>query len=85
MGIVICYGIAFLTLFMSRCRPVSQQWDPQPGGSCRDITIDQLASVSLNMVIDIAIVILPLPVLWGLQLALRSKVAITVMFSIGLL
>ena len=37
------------------------------------------------MAIDIAIVILPLPVLWGLQLALRSKIAITVMFSIGLL
>ncbi|KND86233.1 hypothetical protein TOPH_09134 [Tolypocladium ophioglossoides CBS 100239] len=85
MGIVVCYGIAFMILFMTRCEPVWQQWDPQPGGSCRNITNDEIISVVINMSIDIAIIILPLPVLWGLQLALRYKVVITIMFSIGLM
>ncbi|KAL6861929.1 hypothetical protein J3F83DRAFT_746202 [Trichoderma novae-zelandiae] len=83
MGVVGAYGIAFLVLFMTQCHPISQQWDPVPGGSCRNIVVQELTSVSLNMVIDIAIVILPLPALWSLQLAVRSKLVVSVMFSIG--
>lgn len=85
IGVVAAYGIAFFILFMSRCVPASQQWHPTEHGHCRDIYLDQVTSVSINMVIDIAIVALPLPVLWNLQLAVRSKIAVTVMFSIGLL
>jgi hypothetical protein len=85
MGVVGCYGIAFLVLFMTQCRPIYQQWNPQPGGTCRNLVVQELTSVSLNMIIDIIIVILPLPVLWSLQLAVRSKLAVSVMFSIGLM
>ncbi|KAL7930097.1 hypothetical protein V8C35DRAFT_324531 [Trichoderma chlorosporum] len=84
MGVVGCYGVAFLVLFMTQCRPISQQWDPVPGGTCRNLVIQELTSVSLNMVVDIGIVIMPLPVLWNLQLAVRSKLVVSVMFSIGL-
>lgn len=84
IGIVAAYGIAFFILFMSRCVPVEYQWSLNPGSHCRDIYIDQVTSVSLNIVIDLAIIILPMPYLWTLKLAMRSKVAITVMFSIGL-
>ncbi|KAK4077781.1 uncharacterized protein Triagg1_3475 [Trichoderma aggressivum f. europaeum] len=83
MGVVACYGVAFLILFMTQCRPISQQWDPVPGGTCRNIVVQELTSVSLNMVVDIGIVIMPLPVLWSLQLAVRSKLVVSVMFSIG--
>lgn len=85
MGVVGCYGIAFFVLFMTQCRPIDQQWNPHKGGSCRDLVIQELTSVSLNMIIDIIIVFLPLPVLWNLQLATRSKLVVSVMFSIGLI
>lgn len=85
MGIVGGYGVAFLVIFCTNCRPISQQWDPVPGGVCKDVTIEQIASVSVNMVIDTAIVVLPMPPLWGLQMPIRKKIAITGLFSIGLM
>ncbi|KAJ0369980.1 hypothetical protein COL154_001786 [Colletotrichum chrysophilum] len=84
MGVVGAYGVAFLILFMSRCTPMSQQWAPVEGGHCRDITIDQIVSVTINIVVDIAMTALPMPALWGLQMPLRNKVAVTAMFGMGI-
>ncbi|KAJ0139505.1 hypothetical protein CTA2_1771 [Colletotrichum tanaceti] len=84
MGVTGAYGVAFLVIFMTRCLPVSQQWAPVPGGQCRDITIDQIVSVTVNIVIDIAMTILPMPALWGLQMPLKNKIAVSAMFGMGL-
>ncbi|KAK1590111.1 uncharacterized protein LY79DRAFT_555910 [Colletotrichum navitas] len=84
MGVTGAYGVAFLILFMSRCVPVSQQWNPVPGGHCRDITIDQIVSVCINIVLDIAMTALPMPMLWGLQMPLKNKIAVSAMFGMGL-
>ncbi|EFQ35839.1 integral membrane protein [Colletotrichum graminicola] len=84
MGVVGAYGVAFLILFMSRCVPMSQQWDPVPGGHCRDITIDQIVSVSINIIVDVAMTALPMPMLWGLQMPLKNKIAVSAMFGMGL-
>ncbi|KDN63677.1 putative integral membrane protein [Colletotrichum sublineola] len=83
MGITGAYGVAFLILFMSRCTPMSQQWAPVPGGHCRDITIDQIVSVSINIVVDVAMTALPMPMLWGLQMPLKNKIAVSAMFAMG--
>lgn len=85
MGIVGAYGIAFLCVFMTNCQPVSQQWDPVPGGWCRDIANEEFTSVSLNMVIDLAIAIMPMPVLWRLRMSTRSKIMISLIFGLGFL
>lgn len=83
MGVTGAYGVAFLILFMSRCTPMSQQWAPVPGGHCRDITIDQIVSVTINIILDIAMTIMPMPMLWGLQMPLKNKVAVSAMFGMG--
>ncbi|KAK2049811.1 integral membrane protein [Colletotrichum somersetense] len=84
MGVTGAYGVAFLILFMSRCTPMSQQWNPVPGGHCRDITIDQIVSVSINIIVDVAMTVLPMPMLWGLQMPLKNKIAVSAMFGMGL-
>ncbi|GJC96504.1 Integral membrane protein [Colletotrichum higginsianum IMI 349063] len=83
MGFTGAYGVAFLIIFMTRCLPVSQQWAPVPGGHCRDITIDQIVSVTINIVLDIAMTVLPMPALWGLQMPLKNKIAVSAMFGMG--
>lgn len=85
MFIVSAYGVAFLCAFFTNCQPLSQPWNPVPEGHCKNVTIEQIASVSSNMIIDAVIVILPLPPLWGLQMATRKKIAISGLFSLGLL
>ena len=85
MGIVGGYGVAFLVVFCTNCSPISQSWAPVPGGYCKDVTVEEITSVSVNMVVDAIIVFLPLPPLWGLQMAIRKKIAISCLFSIGLM
>jgi hypothetical protein len=81
---VVVFGISFFVVFMTQCQPISYLWNPVPGGSCRDLVYQEYASVSVNMAIDVVIFILPLPVLWNLQMTTRKKFYVTIMLSIGL-
>ncbi|KAI5926905.1 hypothetical protein F4810DRAFT_651396 [Camillea tinctor] len=83
MVIDVCFGITFLVVFITHCNPVSQEWDPVPWGWCRPLNLSELSSISLNLALDTAIVVLPMPLLWNLQMALSKKLLVMVMFSFG--
>ncbi|KAI1135143.1 hypothetical protein F5Y05DRAFT_395763 [Hypoxylon sp. FL0543] len=83
IGVVICYCIAFFAVYMTNCRPIDQLWHPANWGSCREMSISDFATLGTNIALDIAIIILPMPVLWNLHLPLRNKISISIMFSIG--
>lgn len=84
MGVCIAYAIAFIPVFMTNCRPLEASWNPALG-HCKPVKRQEFASVSINMVIDLAIVLLPLPTIWTLQMRLKKKVFISFMFSLGFL
>ncbi|KAI5862502.1 hypothetical protein GGS23DRAFT_570527 [Durotheca rogersii] len=79
-----CYGVSFLVVYLTNCTPVDQLWNPTPDGHCRDMQISDFATVAINMLFDLAILLLPLPTLWGLKLPLRKKIVVTIMFSFGI-
>ncbi|GAP87232.1 putative integral membrane protein [Rosellinia necatrix] len=79
----VIYIVSFIPVFLTGCIPLSQYWDPQPGGWCRDTLIGDNATVGVNLVLDFAVLLLPLPVLWRLQMSVRDKLTVTAMFSIG--
>ncbi|KAM7206084.1 Cytochrome P450 [Naviculisporaceae sp. PSN 640] len=83
MVICACYFITFLVVFITHCDPVDQQWNPVPNGSCRDVTHTELASNTINSIIDLTIVCMPLPCLWSLKMPLRKKITVLFMFSLG--
>ncbi|KAI4595495.1 hypothetical protein KJ359_006841 [Pestalotiopsis sp. 9143b] len=85
MVAVVGYFIAFLILFMTNCIPLSNLWDPVPGGWCREITTEEYTSVAFNLVIDLGILILPMPAVWTLKMPLRNKVFVSIMFGVGLI
>ncbi|KAI2622481.1 hypothetical protein GGR54DRAFT_598680 [Hypoxylon sp. NC1633] len=86
-------AIAFVCAFfvtatataLSLCQPIAFGWNKTiSGGYCGDIGQAELAGAAFNMVLDIIIVLLPLPVVWNLQLSTDKKVGITVTFGLGL-
>ncbi|KAI3322051.1 integral membrane protein [Xylariaceae sp. AK1471] len=85
MLIVVCYGISFLVAYQTGCRPVSQRWAPVEGGQCRDVTSEQFGTIGVNLALDIAIVVLPMPTLWNLNMSQRNKLVVTLMFGIGVI
>ncbi|RWA14132.1 hypothetical protein EKO27_g983 [Xylaria grammica] len=83
VGLVVVYIVSFIPLFLTNCIPLSQYWDPKPTGWCRDTIIGDNATVAANLVLDFAVLVLPLPVLWRLQMSIRDKLTVTAMFGIG--
>ena len=65
------------------CRPLAKNWNPLLPGTCGDSIKSVLATSIINVTIDLIIIILPMPVLWGLQMALKRKVQLSVIFGLG--
>jgi hypothetical protein len=61
-------------------------WDEiVPGSSCGSQLAASVAIGTFDILIDFAIIILPLPMLKTLQLPAAEKLGLTVIFGIGLL
>ncbi|KAI0538970.1 hypothetical protein GGR58DRAFT_466136 [Xylaria digitata] len=78
------WGIAVFILLALDCHPFAFNWDKTiPGGYCVNIKASYLSAHVANLTVDSSIAFLPAPVLWGLQMPLRKKIAITVLFALG--
>ncbi|PYI31821.1 hypothetical protein BP00DRAFT_486485 [Aspergillus indologenus CBS 114.80] len=82
---VVAYFVSFLPIFLTQCHPVSFGWNPVQGGYCRSLYIQEILSISINMIIDTGIALLPIPALWKLKMATRNKLTISIMFGLGLI
>ncbi|KAH9983959.1 integral membrane protein [Xylariaceae sp. FL0662B] len=76
----------FIAIFL--CKPVAYQWDQYrpdetPGASC----LDQLAYyrwVSVpNVIHDVAMIIVPVPMIWRSKIATRQKLAVSCVFLLA--
>lgn len=82
---MLLYWVATVFTLALGCRPVQYNWNRKIPGSCGDIRKIQLGSAGFNMVMDLLVVLLPLPVIWRLQMSSRKKIGVSVSFAIGIL
>lgn len=89
--ILVCaaFFIAFAFPLLFQCRPVSYtwtKWDGEHEGQCTNLAAGVFSHAAVNMALDLVVLILPLPLLYRLQLSysVMAKVHIFVMFSFGL-
>jgi hypothetical protein len=84
MAISAAYFIHVILESMLLCKPVRYSWDKTIPGSCSPYSITAyVVSGTINISIDILILILPMPKLWTLNFSWQKKVAIMSMFSLG--
>ena len=67
------------------CQPISYRWDQMTGGSghCGDQKSLDLFIGVFNLFLDATAVVLPMPILWGLKMAVAKKVMLSGMFGMG--
>ena len=83
MAFPISFGIGNILIPFLFCRPFHKNWDPLLPGVCGS-TIDAVLATSIvNLSIDLMIIVLPMPMIWRLQMAARRKVALTITFGLG--
>lgn len=85
MAYVIAFGIAVVISDFLTCRPLSKAWNPLQPGVCENPVNSAIALSSCNMATDLIIILLPMPMIWGLQMATRRKIELTVVFALGFL
>jgi hypothetical protein len=68
------------------CIPIAANWNRTiPGAKCGNIVAEFISVGTINLLIDVCIIVLPMPVLWSLQLPTRKKIGLTAIFGIGAL
>lgn len=82
-GFVLSYSFAQSVVEVFECSPVNSLWNPQVKGKCINLSAELVASSVLNVVTDVFILVLPLPILWRLQISMERKLQLIGIFSLG--
>lgn len=83
MAIIVGLGIGWCLEAVLICRPLRKDWDPQTPGVCGSNKNGVLVGGILNVITDFAIIALPIPMVWRLQMAPQRKIALTFVFGLG--
>ncbi len=81
---VILWLMTMEILLGLQCRPISRFWDSDVPGKCLNLVEFTYFTNVINLVTDIWIFSLPLPVICKLQMSRNRKIALSFLFSIGL-
>ena len=83
---VFAWTINTLFVVLFQCKPIHYSWDLPRGftqGQCIDLTGGYVGTGITNTVSDLALIILPMPIVWGLQISKRQKLIICGIFLLG--
>lgn len=88
-----CYGmIAFVTLYLTAqfmtytffyCKNIRKIWDVTVEGECIDDYAQDIATGAFNIFSDLAILALPIPMIWKLQLDIKHTLSLLAIFLLG--
>ena len=91
---LVCYAVLILNVQFSIaailaeyliCNPITCRFDYTiPCRSCGDQGVLNLFAGISNMLLDIIVVILPMPMLWGLQMVVSKKLMLSGVFALSL-
>lgn len=85
IAVIITWALAAILYAVLACRPLALFWDPAVRGTCVPNKVAPLIVIgALEVVVDIAILILPLPLLWKLRVSLADKFALCCIFGAGI-
>lgn len=83
-AVAMAYWLSTVLTAFALCRPFAYNWDKLTiKGHCGNTSVYYLSTAIVNLLTDVAIVVLPLPQLWGLQMKSSRKLALTAIFSLG--
>jgi hypothetical protein len=83
IGIVSAYTISYVFVLIFMCNPPHSQWDLTANGTCLDKTGPFMTFSVANIMIDLAILIIPMHVVIPLQMPKKQKVSLLFIFATG--
>lgn len=85
MFVVGGWGLSQVFVGIFTCNPVAGFWDSSLGATCIPNIPQWYINAAGNIITDVVVFALPLPAIWGLQLAQPTKIMLMAIFSLGFL
>lgn len=86
IGVVIAYTIAHIVSDLTQCIPLATLWDPTiTNAKCYPFSHQVIAMAIINIITDIAILLVPMKPIWGLMISRKRKWQLSVILSLGAL
>lgn len=86
MGASVTFAVIAMLDPLVICRPLKFNWQPTlPGGKCGDRSTFWLTTGLLNIITDLFVLSLPIPMVWKLQVPRANKIALLIIFGLGFL
>ncbi|KAK9778379.1 hypothetical protein SCAR479_04781 [Seiridium cardinale] len=82
----ICYALGYDLVLIFQCSPISGawlSWDGEYEAKCVSINILGWSAAAINIALDLATIVLPLPELFQLSMSWKKKIQILLMFMVG--
>lgn len=85
MSIIVAWAIATILAGCLICRPFAFNWDKTiADGYCGNQVSSFTATGVINLVTDVAVLVLPMSSLYKLQMALYKKITLITVFGLGI-
>jgi hypothetical protein len=86
MVLCVLFFIGFMIGICLQCTPFEYNYNPSvPGGHCGISRSGGFYVIgSLNLFMDVVLVVMPLPVVWTLKISFLKKLGVSAMFGLGL-
>ena len=84
-SVVLAWQIAIISGYTWECRPIQKAWDTMVPGTCIDMKKMWLGNAIPNILTDIVIIIIPLPLVWKLHLPRFHRFLLCGVFLTGAL
>ncbi|KAI4961716.1 hypothetical protein J4E86_000745 [Alternaria arbusti] len=77
--------VAFTILAVIPCWPIAKNWQPDLIGGCYDPLDYILANISIVLITDVLVLLIPTWIIWDLQMPLKRKIVTVSFLSLGLI
>ncbi|KAI0867674.1 hypothetical protein GGS24DRAFT_484873 [Hypoxylon argillaceum] len=77
--------LSYFIVELAACHPFERNWNPLIPGHCLHTTGLAPGVAATNLTIDVFIFLLPQKAIWSLNMRLRAKLGISVIFAVGLI
>ncbi|KAL4916728.1 hypothetical protein BDW62DRAFT_218554 [Aspergillus aurantiobrunneus] len=87
IGITAAWAVGSFFAQVFSCSPISfywNQWDGEHSGRCSSHNDLLLAHAIINIVLDVVVIALPMPILFKLQMSLEKRIGMCLMFAVGI-
>lgn len=85
LGLCIAWTIMVISIGAGLCRPFSYNWNRDQDGSCGNSVAAYISIAATDIGVDAVLITLPMPWLWRLQMATKTKIGLTVVFALAFL